>query len=34
MNVEQLVECEMAGEADVLRENLRSLFIHLKSHMT
>jgi hypothetical protein len=33
--VEQLVECEWAGETEVLRENLRQHhFVHHKSHMT
>jgi hypothetical protein len=33
--VEQLVECELAGETEVLGENLpQRHFIHHKSHMT
>jgi hypothetical protein len=33
--VEQLVELRLAGEAEVLRENLpQRHFIHHKSHMT
>jgi hypothetical protein len=33
--VEKLVECRLAGEIDVLGENLpQSHFVHHKSHMT
>jgi hypothetical protein len=35
MTVEQSVECELAGEAEVLGENLPQChFVHNKSHMT
>jgi hypothetical protein len=35
MSVEQSVEWELAGEAEVLWENLpQCQFVHLKSHMT
>jgi hypothetical protein len=35
MSVEQSVECELAGETEVLRENLPQChFDHHKSHMT
>jgi hypothetical protein len=35
MIVEQLVECELAGETEVLGENLpQRQFVHHKSHMT
>jgi hypothetical protein len=35
MSVEQLVECKLTEENEVLVENLpQSLFVHHKSHMT
>jgi hypothetical protein len=35
MIVEQLVECELTGETEVLGENLHQRhFVHHKSHMT
>jgi hypothetical protein len=35
MNIEQLVECELARETEVLRENLSQYYFVLhKSHMT
>jgi hypothetical protein len=35
MSVEQSVECELAGETEVLGENLPQWhFVHHKSHMT
>jgi hypothetical protein len=35
MIVEQFVECELAGETEVLGENLPQYhFVHHKSHMT
>jgi hypothetical protein len=35
MNVEQSVECELAGETEVLGKNLpQSHFAYNKSHMT
>jgi hypothetical protein len=35
MNMEQLVEWELAGETEVLRENLsQHYFVHHKSHST
>jgi hypothetical protein len=35
MTVEQSVECELAGETEVLGENLsQCYFVHHKSHMT
>jgi hypothetical protein len=35
MSVEQSVECELAGETEVLGENLAGFrFVHYKSHMT
>jgi hypothetical protein len=35
MRVEQSVEWELAGETEVLRENLpQRYFVHYKSHMT
>jgi hypothetical protein len=35
MSVEQLVERELAGETEVLRENLPHFhFVHHKCHMT
>jgi hypothetical protein len=35
MIVEQSVECELAGEVEVLGENLPQChFVHNKSHMT
>jgi hypothetical protein len=35
MSVEQSVEWELAGETEVLRENLHQChFVHHKSHMT
>jgi hypothetical protein len=35
MIVEQSVECELAGETEVLGENLPQChFVHQKSHMT
>jgi hypothetical protein len=34
MNLEQSVECELAGETEVLEENLSQYyFVHDKSHM-
>jgi hypothetical protein len=35
MNVEQSVECELAGKIEVPEENLHQChFVHHKSHMT
>jgi hypothetical protein len=35
MNVEQLVECELAGETEVLGENLHQChFVYHNTHMT
>jgi hypothetical protein len=35
MNVEQSVESELAGETEVLGEDLpQRIFVHYKSHMT
>jgi hypothetical protein len=35
MTVEQLVECELAGETEILGENLPHYhFVHSESHMT
>jgi hypothetical protein len=35
MTIEQLVECELAGEIEVLQENLPQYhFVHHKFHMT
>jgi hypothetical protein len=35
INVEQSVECELAGETEVLGENLSQChFVHYKSHIT
>jgi hypothetical protein len=35
MNVKKLVECKLAGETEIIEENLpQSRFVYSKSHMT